>query len=151
MLEYLGERAAQPLVDRIVSAATPSPARSWMVARLETIAQDVPLDWAAIYSSQLEDRSCTSRRMAVERLRRLGEQLANSPGDASLYIQRGEVHRDNRHWQLSWQDYESALSKAEDANLRLEVLFCMGRMKLQSGQHDEALVLLRQVAGKNPE
>jgi tetratricopeptide (TPR) repeat protein len=86
-----------------------------------------------------------------ERLRRLGEQLANSPGDASLYIQRGEVHRDNRHWQLSWQDYQSALSKAEGADLRLEVLFCMGRMKLQSGQPDEALVLLRQVTGKNPE
>lgn len=72
VVEFLGVRATHPLAERIVTSSTPGMARSWMVARLESVAHDVALDWANIYSSQLEDRSCAARRLAIERLRRLG-------------------------------------------------------------------------------
>ncbi len=69
--EYLGASTVPILVERALSVSTPPAARAWLVARLETLAAGTAVDWEGIYAAQLDDPSCSVRKSAVERLRRL--------------------------------------------------------------------------------
>jgi tetratricopeptide (TPR) repeat protein len=72
----------------------------------------------------------------------LHEQIANvtarikrEPRDASLYLQRGELHRLHRDWDSAFSDY----SRAEQLNPRLdEVNFGRGRAYLEAGKPEHA-------------
>ena len=85
------------------------------------------------------------------RIHNYDEQIQSNPDSALLYLKRGEAHRENQHWKLAWSDYETALAYADDPDIRLEVFFCMGRMKLQQDQPRQALDLLHRVIDQNPD
>ncbi|RTR34141.1 tetratricopeptide repeat protein [Shewanella atlantica] len=76
--------------------------------------------------------------------------LNSQTNDAHLYLKRGELHSDNRHWDLAWRDFQTALKYTHDDKLRLDIWFYMGRMRLQSGMPDEAKTLLSKVIKLDP-
>ncbi|MPY26706.1 tetratricopeptide repeat protein [Shewanella psychropiezotolerans] len=80
----------------------------------------------------------------------LNAQLASQTNNAHLLLQRGELHSENHHWGLAWQDFQSAMDSTDDANLRIDIWFYMGRMRLQSGMPDEAYNLLSKVIKLEP-
>jgi len=86
--ELLRLGALPTLVERVLSPSTPTPARNWLVSRLEAVPDAVPLDWEAVYTTQLDDASCTVRRKAIESLRRLGRL-------ATAGVLLREVHRND--------------------------------------------------------
>jgi hypothetical protein len=61
------------LAKRAVQASSPDTARLWLVSRLEKIGERESLDWAGIYAAQLEEGLCSTRRAAVDGLRKLGK------------------------------------------------------------------------------
>ena len=73
VVDFLKEKAAPALAKRAVSPTSPDTARMWIVARLEKVGTSEPLDWAAIYAAQLDEGLCTTRRAAVDGLRKLGK------------------------------------------------------------------------------
>lgn len=76
--------------------------------------------------------------------------IKEQPNQSVLYLKRGELHRENKHWQLAWADYQQAQRLPASREQQHEILFCMGRMQLQSGHPDQALPLLQQVLEANP-
>ncbi|AQS38560.1 TPR repeat [Shewanella psychrophila] len=80
----------------------------------------------------------------------LNAQLASQTNIAHLLLQRGELHSENHHWGLAWQDFQSAMASTDDANLRIDIWYYMGRMRLQSGMPDEAYKLLSKVIELDP-
>jgi tetratricopeptide (TPR) repeat protein len=85
------------------------------------------------------------------RIEKVNAEISVNPHNARLYLKRGELHREKEHWTLSWEDYQQAQANSDSKEVRLETLFCMGRMKLEAGQPSEALGLLQQVTAQNPE
>ncbi|MBI5509478.1 MAG: adenylate/guanylate cyclase domain-containing protein [Deltaproteobacteria bacterium] len=71
VVDYLRDKAAAALAKRAISPASPDTARMWIVARLEKTPTSEPLDWAAIYTAQLAEGLCSTRRAAIEGLRKL--------------------------------------------------------------------------------
>ncbi|RTR37897.1 tetratricopeptide repeat protein [Shewanella canadensis] len=84
------------------------------------------------------------------RVQHYDDLLLSQTDDAHLYLQRGELHGENRHWELAWRDFQSALKNTHDDNLRLDIWFYMGRMRLQAGMPDEAKILLSKVIALDP-
>ncbi|BAJ01663.1 tetratricopeptide repeat protein [Shewanella violacea] len=80
----------------------------------------------------------------------LNSQLASQTHTAQLLLQRGELHSESQHWDLAWQDYQGAMENTHDANLRMDIWYYMGRMRLQSGMPDEAYRLLSKVIKLDP-
>lgn len=85
-----------------------------------------------------------------ESIKMLSKQLNVEPDNPRLYLTRGELHRNHQHWQSAWDDYVRAqhLSPKHDP-LQFDILFYMGRLKLESGFPAEAMPLLDQVLKKN--
>ena len=77
--------------------------------------------------------------------------INDQPDQSELYLKRGELHRENRHWQLAWADYQQAQRLAATPGQQQEILFCMGRMQLQAGRPEQASPLLEQVLQQNPD
>jgi len=84
------------------------------------------------------------------RVQHYDDLLLLQTNDAHLYLQRGELHSENQHWDLAWHDFQSALKNTHDDSLRLDIWFYMGRMRLQSGMPDEAKTLLSKVIALAP-
>jgi tetratricopeptide (TPR) repeat protein len=57
------------------------------------------------------------------------------PTDASLYLRRGELHRIHQDWTLAEKDYLHSLKL--DPEL-LAARYCLGRMKLEAGEPQQA-------------
>lgn len=80
----------------------------------------------------------------------LNAQLASQTNIAHLLLQRGELHSENHHWDLAMHDFQSAMGITDDASLRVDIWYFMGRMRLQSGMPDEAHKLLSKVIEHDP-
>lgn len=74
-----------------------------------------------------------------EQIRALDSQIAEEPGDARLYLRRGELHRIHRDFDAAEADYRRSLELAPD--LRVAEL-CLGRLRLEEGRPAEARVIL---------
>jgi class 3 adenylate cyclase len=73
VVDFLREKAAAALAKRAVDPTSPDTARMWLVARLEKVGDTQTLDWAAIYAAQLDEGLCTTRRAAIDGLKKLGK------------------------------------------------------------------------------
>ena len=62
--------------------------------------------------------------------------LEAKPGDATLYLRRGELHRIHKDWNAAEKDYLQARKLNPDLPA---VEFCLGRMKLEAGDPGQAL------------
>lgn len=77
-------------------------------------------------------------------------QLASQTNNAHLLLQRGELHSDNHHRGLVWRDFQSVMDNTDDANLRIDIWYYMGRVRLQSGMPDEAYNMLSKMIELDP-
>ncbi len=82
-----------------------------------------------------------------EQVRSLDAAIAADPGNASLYLQRGELHRIHREWSAAKSDYRRArgLDPALDA-----VDYCDGRMLLERGRYRAARAALDRFLAAHP-
>ncbi|HEX8169919.1 MAG TPA: tetratricopeptide repeat protein [Thermoanaerobaculia bacterium] len=83
-----------------------------------------------------------------EQIAAMTKRIAAEPRNASLYLQRGELHRLHHEWKLAEADYEKAARL--DASLDL-VHFARGRMLLESGHAAAALRSLDRFLAAHPE
>src|SRR5262245_48300864 len=74
--------------------------------------------------------------------------IAKNPGDARLFLRRGELHRVHTDWSAAEADYRTA--RQIDPGLA-EVDFCLGRMFLEKGQPEKALPELDKFLARKPE
>ena len=65
----------------------------------------------------------------------LTRRIENDPGDARLYLRRGELHRVHSDWRAAEADYRAA--RRIDPGL-IEIDFCLGRMLLEQGRPEAA-------------
>ena len=72
-------------------------------------------------------------------LRTATAKIAAHPGDAGLYLRRGELHRVHGDWDAAERDYARAKSLNPDLAI---VDFCRGHMLLRSGRTAEATLAL---------
>jgi tetratricopeptide (TPR) repeat protein len=82
-----------------------------------------------------------------EQIRTVDSQIKKKPQDPALYLQRGELHRIHRDWSKAESDYLRALELDPEM---LIVEYCLGRMKLESGEPEQARVLLDRFLEKRP-
>jgi tetratricopeptide (TPR) repeat protein len=73
--------------------------------------------------------------------------IEQDPGDASLYLRRGELHRIHRDWKLAQADYEKA--RALDESLAV-VDLALGKMQLEASDPAAALKTLDGFLAKRP-
>jgi predicted Zn-dependent protease len=78
----------------------------------------------------------------------LGARIASRPREASLYLMRGELHREHGDWQAAARDYRSA--RRIDPGL-LAVDLCFGRLHLDAGRPAQAIASLDRFLRKQPE
>ena len=83
----------------------------------------------------------------VARILALDVRIANDPADATLHLDRGELHRIHRDRDAALADYDHAL--ALDPGLVL-VDLCVGRMDLETGRPAEAIEALNRYATNRP-
>jgi tetratricopeptide (TPR) repeat protein len=70
-----------------------------------------------------------------------------SPTDANLYLRRGELHRIHRDWPKAEADYKTSLKL--DPQLTIAD-YCLGRLKLESGNPAEAQIYLDRYLKQRP-
>lgn len=75
-------------------------------------------------------------------------QIASDPSDAVLFLKRGELHRVHEDWPAAAADYDNA--RKLDPKLYL-LDFCVGKMRLESGQPKAALTYLNKFLAKEPD
>ncbi len=80
-----------------------------------------------------------SHPAAETRLDDLTRRIAADPDSAELYLQRGELHREQRAWDAAEADYTR--SRRLDPDLAA-VDFCLAKMRFESGRDQEAMPLL---------
>ena len=74
-----------------------------------------------------------------EQIAKLDAEIQAAPDDGRLYLRRGELHRIHRDWKPAEADYAAAL--AHDPSLHIAE-FCLGRLKLESGEPAQARTIL---------
>jgi len=83
-----------------------------------------------------------------EQIADLTEQIARDPTSASLYLDRGELHRHHRDWAAALKDYD----RAQELNPRLTAIdYCRGQMLLDADRHGEALNALNRYIKRQPD
>jgi tetratricopeptide (TPR) repeat protein len=82
-----------------------------------------------------------------EQIARLDEEIAATPGDAKLYLRRGELHRIHRDWEKAEADYRAALER--DEGLRIAE-FCLGRLKIEAGDPAAGRAILDRYLSARP-
>lgn len=70
------------------------------------------------------------------RIQALTKEIAASPTNATLYFERGELHRVHREWTNAVADYDKALQLNPGMKM---IEFCRGRMWLEAEQPKRAL------------
>jgi tetratricopeptide (TPR) repeat protein len=93
------------------------------------------------YGPACAHREIEEQIQAVDRL------LADRPGDAKLYLRRGELHRIHRDWPKAEADYNKALEL--DPEL-ITARFCLGRMNLEAGRPEKARGFLDRYLNARP-
>lgn len=82
-----------------------------------------------------------------DRLADLTAQLERDPANASLYVERGELHRHHRDWKAAEDDY----TRAQHLNPQLAGIdFFRGRMLFESEQRQAALAALNRYLSDQP-
>ena len=81
-------------------------------------------------------------------LKAVTARIAARPGDAGLYLRRGELHRVHGDWDAAERDY--VLAKSLDPDLAV-VDFCRGHMLLRSGRTAEAALALETYVRARPD
>jgi len=82
-----------------------------------------------------------------EQIQAVDRQIKKKPQDAALYLQRGELHRIHRDWEKAEADY---LRVRELDPEMVIVEYCLGRMRLESGNPEQARSLLGAYLEKRP-
>jgi len=82
-----------------------------------------------------------------EELARLDAQIAATPGDAKLYLRRGELHRIHRDWEKAEADYRVALELDDGLHI---AEFCLGRLRIESGQPAAGREILDRYLSQRP-
>ena len=67
------------------------------------------------------------------------EQIKQNPNDASLYLKRGELHRDHRDWSAALADYDVAIKLDPE---RIEVELARGKMMFDAGWFEGRILFL---------
>jgi tetratricopeptide (TPR) repeat protein len=88
-----------------------------------------------LWSLLLPAGEVLAHREIEEQIRATDRLIAEKPGDAKLYLRRGELYRIHREWQKAEADYKKALEL--DPEL-LTVRYCLGRMHLEAGRPEKA-------------
>lgn len=89
-----------------------------------------------------------SAHPAIERqIQDLTTQIDTAPDDANLYLRRGELHRIHRDWAKAEADYKTSLRL--DPQLAI-ASYCLGRMRLESGDPAAARVFLDKYLEQRP-
>ena len=65
--------------------------------------------------------------------------IKRDPGNASLYLQRGELHRLHRDWRLAARDYDRAQRLQPGLTI---VQLARGKMLFESGRYKQARIVL---------
>jgi tetratricopeptide (TPR) repeat protein len=82
-----------------------------------------------------------------QQIQDLTARIDESPTDAKLYLRRGELHRIHRDWSKAEADYRTSLR----LDPQLEIAdYCLGRLKLESGDPAEARLSLDRYLAKRP-
>ena len=74
--------------------------------------------------------------------------IAESPGDAALYLRRAELHRMHADWPAAEADYAQARKLQPDMEV---VTFGLAQMRLAQGREKDAVKLLDDFLVKRPE
>jgi predicted Zn-dependent protease len=82
-----------------------------------------------------------------EQIAVLDKLIAARPGDAELYLRRGELHRIHRDWGAAEADY--LMARKLDPEMSA-VDFCRGRMSLEAGKPKEAREFLNRYLAERP-
>src|SRR5262245_9466724 len=77
----------------------------------------------------------------------LTRRIAKDPGNAGLYLNRGELHRVHENWKAAEADYRRA--QQVDPGMA-EVDFCLGRMLLEQGRPEAAKPELDRFLDRKP-
>ncbi len=88
-----------------------------------------------------------AHREIEEQIRAVDRLIADKPGDAKLYLRRGELHRIHRDWQKAEADYNKALEL--DPEL-ITARYCLGRMNLEAGSPEKACSFLDRYLASRP-
>jgi predicted Zn-dependent protease len=83
-----------------------------------------------------------------ERIAHLDKLIAATPSDYSLYLKRGDLHRQHREWPEALADFEHA--RRLDPR-PVEVDFYLGNTWLEAGQPDKALPCLERYLDVHPD
>jgi tetratricopeptide (TPR) repeat protein len=78
----------------------------------------------------------------------LTRRIAADPGNAALYIERGDLHRERRDWEAARADY--AASRRLDPRLPA-VDLRLGYLAYETGRHDEAIAALDRYLAASPD
>src|SRR2546428_1170647 len=105
----------------------------------------VPL-WFVVFL--LIERVAIAHGDLHERIAALSEQIADAPGNARLYLQRAELHRQHEDWTAALADCDKA---AELDPGITDVDLLRGRTLLECGQPREALPVLERFLIKFPD
>jgi len=82
-----------------------------------------------------------------KQIQELSARIVDSPTDAKLYLRRGELHRIHRDWSKAESDYRASLRL--DPQLVIAD-YCLGRLKLDSGNPNEARGFLDRYLKQRP-
>ena len=83
------------------------------------------------------------------RLAELTQQIASTPNDPALYLQRAELHRRHQDWEATLADYRQVERLAPSRSEELE--FYRGQMWLEAGQPGKARALLDRYLAMHPD
>ncbi|MGQ0658804.1 MAG: tetratricopeptide repeat protein [Chromatiales bacterium] len=83
-----------------------------------------------------------------QRIADLTAQIQNDPINASLYLERGELHRHHRDWAAALTDYDRAQQLSPTF---IGIDFFRGQMLFDAGRHDEALAVLNRYLTQQPD
>jgi tetratricopeptide (TPR) repeat protein len=83
-----------------------------------------------------------------EQIADVTRRIEATPGDATLFMRRGELHRIHRDWNAAAADY--ARARALDPKLAA-VDLCEGSMLLDAGRHREAKKMMDRFLARVPE
>lgn len=83
-----------------------------------------------------------------EQLSRLDAQIQATPRDAILYLQRGDVHRADGHWEAARADYDRAARYAPELDI---VDYARGELFLDAGQLLAAEICLNRLLARHPD
>ena len=81
---------------------------------------------------------CWAHQQISLKLEQLNVEITEHPNDADLYVQRGELYRQNREWALAETDFRKAVDLTPD-NPDLD--FHLGRLWFEAGRPESALWL----------